>query len=624
MEANDKLDTAVVVSNDPHVVSTALRRFREFGFDAEGLPFALETPARIASARASLVVLDGRVAGPLFLQAFQGLAGAAETAHLPLLLFDPDGAFEFDPRPFDTLASLEDLRLPALLQEAARAGERYRRSRAGRRKSALFSPGARQRFLEFLKRHTGMVLLKSAEAHAEDMIRKRMFAKKFTSAWEYLNFLQFHDVGGCEFARLLPAVTVGETSFFRTQSHFNALKNVVIPDLLYRKHAGRQKIRAWSAGCATGEEPYSIAMTFHQEVGNLDQWDFSVFASDVDGCAIRKARAGVYRQKEAARIPAPIRERYFTAVGGEYILDETIKNLVEFRTLNLNDWSGGPAFEGVEPGFDVIFCENVIIYFEKPVIEQFVRRLFNVLKPGGYLFLGYSESLYKFAHRFENVSYQDTFFYRRPLEEVRPHPAAETKPQRSKTTPSQVRPRERRRPPREKNRPSPPDPANRARPPQPAKATTPPSGPEQTTPTDRTPLPERLRLAFEGIRAGDFPDAASRIEAHLKERPLDPEAHYLMGLAEEGRGNDLDAALEWRRALFLAPGHVASHLRLGDHLARAGEGKKAILHFRNALKALQEGADPLVRTPEGTFSGPELVHLCKETVRALETEEVTR
>ncbi|MCU0722870.1 MAG: hypothetical protein MUC63_04535, partial [Planctomycetes bacterium] len=111
-----------------------------------------------------------------------------------------------------------------------------------------------------------------------------------------------------------------------------------------------------------------------------------------------------------------MRDRYFVRVGGEFLVEERLRSLVRFLPLNLNAVPGRRGgFDGVEPGLDLIFCENVVIYFERPVLERLIRLLYNVLAPGGYLFLGYSESLYRIEHPFQDLSYNDTFFYRRPL-----------------------------------------------------------------------------------------------------------------------------------------------------------------------------------------------------------------
>ncbi|MHC4780697.1 MAG: CheR family methyltransferase [Planctomycetota bacterium] len=620
------LITVGVISHDDSVVASARRRLDRSGFIVEvftptvGLPRTMEAPS------VRVLILDYSTPGPLSSRLLDSFPHSPKTAHIPLLVLDPQNELDFHPTPFGSLRSLEDPKLLSRLREAAAASRKFVQGNAPTMEMLKLSAAAQQRFIEFVERRTGIVIEKGASSSAEEILRKRMFARKSLSVWEYLNILQFKDMQGEEFQRVLPAITVGETSFFRTQSHFTALKRLVIPDFLSRKDKSSSKLRAWSAGCASGEEAYSLAMTFHQEVGDLSEWDCQILATDISGVAVKRAREGNYSAKEVRRIPKQIKDRYFAKMGERYIIDRRIKDLVQFRSLNLNGWASAAGFEGVEPGMDLIFCENVIIYFSRPVIEQIIKRFYNVLAPGGYLFLGYSESLYKIQHAFQNISFQQTYFYRKdpegaPIRRRRKSPIEGLKAPTLEAFPVKgigSRPSlvvdetmERELPPR-----APVDaPAE-------VEESADPAGEPDPVSVEDGRLSPALVPSFALIQQGRLHDAAYSLDDLLKTLSLDPDAHYLRGLTFEGLGDHEAAAREWRRALFLEPKHLGAHIRMGDQMARNGAAESALLHFRNALRALEDGTDPVVATPEGFLEGPALLDLCIATVKTLEAEEV--
>jgi len=611
-----------LITEDPEAVSAARRRLAESRFLLRSFTPGLHLPRRLAADGDQVLVLDARKHGPLLARMLRSLFDAEGLASVPLFVLDPDGHLDYDPMPYATLRTLEDPTLPDLINEAARAGALFARAGSPAMGELRLSPGATMRFGEFIQRHTGILLEKGVSANTEEIVRKRMYARKILSTWEFLNFLQFKDKRADEFNRIIPSVTVGETSFFRTNSHFTAIKRVVIPDLLSRKKKDRHRLRVWSAGCATGEEAYSLAMTFHQEIGDLHEWDFQVLGTDINSQAVRRAREGSYKEKDIRRVPKTLQDRYFTRVGSEHIVDDKLKNLVLFRTLNLNEWAASAGFEGVEPGLDLVFCENVIIYFARPMIEQVIQRFHNILSPGGYLFLGYSESLYKINHSFRNISFQETYFYQRPLKELLAPEGTASKRARTKIIPTGGLPR------RTATASAPvADSGNGKAPsPEPAGVVAPADAPEKDTrgSTILEDLNPGLREAYRRIRDGHGEESLAILDRFLLTNPLEAEGHYLKGLALEIKGKGEDAEQEWKRSLFLDPAFVGAHLRLGDAYARRGALEPALIHFRNALRVLEQGAMPRVLMPEGILVGPALLDLCARTVDALETEEVRR
>jgi chemotaxis protein methyltransferase CheR len=190
------------------------------------------------------------------------------------------------------------------------------------------------------------------------------------------------------------------TAFFRENHHFLYLKNTIIPQLI-KQNALSKRIRIWSAGCSTGEEPYSLAITLKQSIPDIDQWDIKILATDLDANVVAHGKAGIYRADRIEGLDENVKRRWFKRGTGDN--DNAVKvapelqELITFKRLNLlHDWPmKGP--------FDVIFCRNVVIYFDKDTQRVLFDRYANILKPEGHLFIGHSESLYKVSTRFDNL-----------------------------------------------------------------------------------------------------------------------------------------------------------------------------------------------------------------------------
>lgn len=223
--------------------------------------------------------------------------------------------------------------------------------------------------------------------------------------------------GEQELRSLLPLVTVGHTEFFRDPKQFRALEKRVLPELVAKARREMRKVSIWSAGCATGEEPYSLAMVLAELGANFMEVD--LWATDLNLAAVKAAQQGRFSLRRMAGMGPDRLSRFFKPVEDGYEALPHLKEYVRFDGQNL----AVPVFEKVKPNsLDLILCRNVIIYFDLPTIRGLMDRFLAALRPGGLLFLGYSESLFKVYDRFEMIEVEGAFIYRRPLQPKAPKP----------------------------------------------------------------------------------------------------------------------------------------------------------------------------------------------------------
>jgi chemotaxis protein methyltransferase CheR len=259
-------------------------------------------------------------------------------------------------------------------------------------------------FAELIYEECGFNLNESSRVRLVGSIQRRIEALGLSSVDEYFDFVRRPEERSRELASLLDAVMVCETSFFRNRPQFELLKEVVLPQLIERRRGGQ--IRAWSAGCSTGEEAYSIAMTVLEGLAMCQAANLSVrvFASDISLSALEVARRGSYRLDQVKGVEPCLLSKYFCRQGDKFVVGERLRRQVVFEHHNLKH-GGGPR------GLDIIFCRNVMIYFDVGFQQLLVDRFAEALLPGGYLFLGAAESLrglrsnFRLVHHNRGVAY---------------------------------------------------------------------------------------------------------------------------------------------------------------------------------------------------------------------------
>lgn len=246
-----------------------------------------------------------------------------------------------------------------------------------------------------VRQHTGISLSPAKRELVYSRLVRRLRKLGLPSFSAYLSRLEAGDP--VEFEEFTNALTTNLTAFFRESHHFDFLANTVLPALTERNAATR-RIRIWSAGCSTGEEPYSIAMTLLENTANLRGWDIRVLATDLDSNVVAHAANGLYREERFEKMPAARRQRWFTALpDGQWQAKRELQDMVRFKGLNLmNDWP-------MRGQFDVIFCRNVVIYFDKETQRTLFSRMARLQRPGDWLLIGHSESLFKVSDQYQLV-----------------------------------------------------------------------------------------------------------------------------------------------------------------------------------------------------------------------------
>jgi chemotaxis protein methyltransferase CheR len=246
------------------------------------------------------------------------------------------------------------------------------------------------RLAQFIQDYAGIKMPPTKKTMVEGRLRKRAAANGFTTLTEYCRHLFDHDGMDAESIHLIDAVTTNKTEFFRESDHFRFLAEIAVPELLAQRR--RREFKVWSAASSIGAEPYTLAMVLADLQPELDGFAFTVFATDISTRVLEIAVRGIYSEQMIAPVPMEMRRRYLLrskdpAQGLVRIAPE-LRRQVQFGRLNLMD-SSYP----LDRDMDVIFCRNILIYFDKPTQQAVLERLCGHLRPSGYLFLGHSESL---------------------------------------------------------------------------------------------------------------------------------------------------------------------------------------------------------------------------------------
>jgi len=398
-----------------------------------------------------------------------------------------------------------------------------------------------------------------------------------------------------ELRNLLNLVTVTETCFFRDASQFRLLREQIIPTLV------TDRIRFWSAGCSSGEEAYSIALTL-EDMGLYRAHPgstFEIIGTDLNSTVLEKARLGEYSARAVRNVEGRLLHRYFTRDGKGFQLNEEIRNRVKFEFGNLSRTSmptTGPQ--------DVIFCKNVAIYFRPDATEKLIRGLHDTLAPGGYLLLGHAESLWQMPEGFELVEHERAFCYRKARRGRGVSPAA-----------TEIRPK---------------------------------SVAQGVSPVDTS---ARYDLCFAAFRAADWASAETGLTAIIRSCPtfvpaylllggvyahrarydeavaqaesvlqltdLEPRAHLLLGMIAGRRQHTEEALQSLRRALYLDDSLALAHFWLGNLYRDRGDIARACHEYENVVRDWERHTLELTEEFASDLSAGQIVEFCRDSLKRL-------
>ncbi len=259
-----------------------------------------------------------------------------------------------------------------------------------------------QKISHLIYEQCGICLSEGKEALVRSRLGKRIREGQFDSFRSYYDHV-LNDASGKELIRLLDSISTNFTSFFREEQHFDFLRSELLPELIeMKKVTGKKTLRFWSAGCSSGEEPYSIAITSSEAIKHAPEWDVRILATDISTKVLGTAQSGVFHRDRVESIPHELLKRYFLRGERDWKdfvrVKDSLRQRIQFKRLNLME-----SFSFNEP-FDCIFCRNVMIYFDSRTRADLVNRFFGCLREGGAFLIGHSESLTGIRHSFKYVT----------------------------------------------------------------------------------------------------------------------------------------------------------------------------------------------------------------------------
>jgi chemotaxis protein methyltransferase CheR len=399
------------------------------------------------------------------------------------------------------------------------------------------------------------------------VLSNRMQLLGVDSANQYYNFLLFHPEGRAEIEELLSEITINETYFFRNSLHFSALKDHILTKHIKDREDGI--IRIWSAGCSTGEEPYSIAMVVMDLVNNHKDVKIEILGTDVDKSALEKARTGLYKRRALRCTEEPYISRYFNKNTDSFEVCDRLKNIVKFEYLNLMDTNYPKPSTGK---WDIIFCRNVFIYFDRKSVQRVADNFYDSLSDEGYLFIGHSETLDGISRRFYPVEIADTFIYVKdsiPALEVNSLVITEpTTSQKSKTKNNLSRTiKNEKRSEIEKTRDN---------------KTERVSKPVISIKHGQSNLEAIYEKASELFENGKDDEALTEIKTYIESRPQDAKGHLLAGKIYADKGIYEHSVSAFEESIKLDPLLTEAHYLLGVIYQKLGEVEKAIDEFKKS------------------------------------------
>ncbi len=409
-----------------------------------------------------------------------------------------------------------------------------------------------------------------------------------------------------EFSTLMDILTIQESFFFRHKAQFHALRYFCLPGILDKKKMGNSRINIWSAGCANGEEAYSIAMLIRDLALDKPQMRFYIKGTDISRQALQKAREGVYTERAVRGLDPYYLDRNFTKRGGRYHLSPNIKTMVDFDYLNL---SQEPFPTDAMPPWDIIFCRNVIIYFTQEHSRKLMKNFYGSMADGGFLFAGFSETMRYLNDDFVPIQMDDAFIYQKPLPGKRPKRPARPlarKPffstratQRTTNGKLEIQ-----------------SPKTPSLPTKTAKtAPTPLKGiPASTV----KPLDERLSLARKLADKGETMEAVALLDSIIQQDPLQAQAHFMLAMIYRNAGNLDQSGHYLKKVIYLEPDNALARLHLADVFKETSRNTDAAREYNNVISLLENLENPVEAVFGDGFTGQAILTAARAHLKLIE------
>jgi chemotaxis protein methyltransferase CheR len=413
---------------------------------------------------------------------------------------------------------------------------------------------------------TGLTVSDTKIDDVAQAIKKLMLARRLSSISALMATLNNMGTADPLWQELVEIITVGETYFFRNEAQFEALRSEVFPALIAKRRESRNKyLRLWCAGCATGEEPYSLAILLRELIPDYQSWQITLLATDINSASLEHAQRGVYRSWSfRSETPDQVKRRWFEAKGETYKLADAIKHMVTFRSLNLVS-DEYPSFDSGIAHMDLIMCRNVTIYFNQETTLKIARQFYETLSNNGWLVVGHSEPMSSIYADFTPRNFPNTIIYHKSQSEaVQAQPAPIAEPVQPKF--EIALPKVRR--------------TIEWEPPVPE--------PQVTDPQATEPAPEPTwQKAKTAADLEQWQDALILLAKAETENKFQPQVFYLRAMIQIQLDDLTGAHASLRQALFCDSQFVLAHYTLGELHEAAGEFMNATHHWKAALKAMK-------------------------------------
>jgi chemotaxis protein methyltransferase CheR len=418
-----------------------------------------------------------------------------------------------------------------------------------------------QQLLAFIAQHTGLEINQQRQQTLKPFLDELLDS---ISALDLIEVLSSRDFTHPTWQRIIQAMTIGETYFFRNQYHFLALRNHILPELIERRRtSGLKQLRLWCAGCSTGEEPYSIAILLQELLPDIQDWSITLLATDINDAYLAFAKHGIYNKRSFRNeTPEAVIQQWFNPIPEGYQVKGAVRRKVVFSALNLvsDDY---PAYTNNTMQMDLIICRNVTIYFDSTTTKTVAERFHRALGINGWLLVGHSEPNMEIYKDFTVRNFENAILYQKTVD-IQAFERAKTQPIPHLTIAPRIQKK------------TEPIPAPRVA----IKPRTAPVVPQ---------LKEKenyLELARQAANTEKWDEALKLLVEAERYDNLNPHIHYLRGLVYHHQGNLKEAVTVLQRAVYCDVQFSLGHYMLGDIYATLGEEKKAVRHWRSALQTL--------------------------------------